>query len=276
MRVDLHAHTTASDGLLPPEDLVALAERSGVGVLGVADHDTVEGIRPALAAGERLGVEVIPGVEINCDVEGSEVHILGYFVEHDAPWFRAYLVALRDGRENRAQRMVEKLQGLGVRLSYDRVRALADGAVGRPHVARALVEIGAVTTAGEAFERYIGRAGPAYVERMKVTPADAVRVIRRARGVPVFAHPMISDRDQMIPEMVEAGLAGIEVYYPEQSPEIQKRYLGMCQAYDLVATGGSDFHGVDLATRMPLGSVPVPPVVVERLKARAAEIKGES
>ena len=271
MRIDLHTHTTASDGLLSPEALVQLARDAGVTVLAVADHDTTAGVDPAIAAGRRLGVEVIPAVEINTDVEDAEVHVLGYYVGHAQDWFQEFLGSLRDGRENRAERMVGKLNALGIPIEYARVRALAEGAVGRPHVARALIEAGAVRSTEEAFQKYLGRGGPAYVERMKVTPEDAVRVIRRAGGIAVLAHPGWGVRDELIPPLVDAGLEGLEAYYPDHTPAMTDRFLELAARYHLLVTGGTDFHGGDVATRVAIGSQYVPPDVVDRLKARYAE-----
>src|SRR5207249_4619558 len=218
MRIDLHTHTIASDGLLAPAALVALAHDGGVGVLAVADHDSTDGVDPAMTAGRRVGMEIIPAVEINTDIHESEIHILGYYIDHHQPWFQEFLGRLRDGRVNRAAKMVEKLNALGIRIDFARVRALASGAVGRPHVARALVEAGVVGSTEEAFEKYLGRNGPAYVERMKLSPPEAVQVIHRAGGIPVLAHPGWGVKDEMITALVETGLEGLEVYYPDHTP----------------------------------------------------------
>ncbi len=271
MRIDLHTHTTASDGLLAPDALVRLAKEAGVTVLGVADHDTTDAVDQAMAAGQRLGVEVIPAVEINTDVEAIEVHVLGYFIDYPQPWFQTFLTRLRDGRVNRAVKMVEKLNALGVPVEFARVREIAGGAVGRPHVARALVESGAVRSTEEAFERYIGRTGPAYVERLKVTPEDAVHVILQANGIPVLAHPGWGVSDEMIPPLVAAGLEGLEVYYPDHTPGMVSRYLAIAARHHLLVTGGTDFHGGDLATKARIGSQYVPPEAVEQLRARHAQ-----
>ena len=271
MRIDLHTHTTASDGLLNPEALVQLARDAGVTVLAVADHDTTAGVDAAVAAGKRLEVEVIPAVEINTDVGEAEVHVLGYYIDHAQGWFQEFLAELRDGREHRAAKMVGKLNALGIPIAYARVRAMAEGAVGRPHVARALIELGAVRNTEEAFQKYIGRGGPAYVERMKVTPEDAVRVILRAGGVAVLAHPGWGVRDDLLPPLVEAGLEGLEAYYPDHTPAMTAHFLALAKRYDLLVTGGTDFHGGDLATRVVIGSQYVPPEVVEGLKARYAQ-----
>lgn len=271
MRVDLHTHTTASDGLLPAPALVALARDAGVGILAVSDHDSTDGVKAAIEAGARVGVEVIPAVEINTDVEASEVHVLGYYIDYHQEWFQQFLRTLRDGRVNRAAGMVKKLNALGIRIDFAQVRAQAQGAVGRPHVARALVEAGVVQNTEEAFEKFIGRNGPAYVERMKVSPQEAVQVILKAGGIPVLAHPGWGIQDAMIPPLVEAGLEGLEVYYPDHTPETTAHLLELAAHYDLLVTGGTDFHGGTLATRVPLGSQYVPPEVVDRLKARATE-----
>ena len=271
MRIDLHTHTIASDGLLAPEALVALAHDGGVGVLAVADHDSTDGVDPAMTAGRRVGMEIIPAVEINTDVHESEIHVLGYYIDHHQPWFQELLGRLRDGRVNRAAKMVEKLNALGIRIDFARVRALASGAVGRPHVARALVEAGVVASTEEAFEKFLGRNGPAYVERMKLTPPEAVQVIQRAGGIPVLAHPGWGVKDEVIPALVEAGLEGLEVYYPDHTPAMVTRYLEIAGRLRLLVTGGTDFHGGDLATKVPPGSQYVPVECVEKLRERHQE-----
>jgi predicted metal-dependent phosphoesterase TrpH len=250
------------------------AREHGVTILALTDHDTTDGLAEAIAAGRTYGVEVIPGVEINTDVDAHEVHVLGYFVDPADPAFQAFLRQMRDGRLRRAEEMVRKLAALGVSVEWARVQRIAAGAaVGRPHVARALVEAGRVDTPQEAFERYLGRNGPAYVARLKLTPEEAVEVIARHGGVPVLAHPgweasgPVIDR---VPQLVAHGLAGIEVYYPDHAPEMLAAYLAVAHRHGLVATGGTDFHGGAFATRVQLGSVAVPPEVVPALRARWA------
>lgn len=271
MRIDLHTHTTASDGTLSPQELVALAGKVGVGILAVADHDTTDSVDPVMTLGAQAGIEVIPAVELNTDVEDSEVHVLGYFIDHHQPWFQEFLTMLRNGRANRAAKMVEKLNALGIKMDYAQVAGHAQGAVGRPHVARALMEAGVVRTFEEAFEKYIGRRGPAYVERLRVTPADAVRTIARAGGIPALAHPGWGARDDLIPELIEAGLEGIEVYYPDHTPQLTLHYMRLAEQYNLLMTGGTDFHGTAVASKAPLGSQYVPVDVVDKLKARHTE-----
>jgi predicted metal-dependent phosphoesterase TrpH len=271
MRIDLHTHTTASDGMLSADALVAEARALGVGLLAVADHDTTAALDAAMAAGRRVGVEVWPAVELSCDVEAGEVHVLGYFIDHRLGWFQELLARLRDGRQHRAARMVDRLAALGAPIALERVQALADGgAIGRPHVARALVEAGHVRTVAEAFERFIGRGGPAYVERLKVTPVQAVQVVRAAGGLAVLAHPGWGQHDALIPGLLAAGLDGIEVYYPDHTPDQVERYRALARRYGLLMTGGTDFHGGGLATGVAVGSQYVPEEIVPPLRAAAA------
>ncbi len=275
--IDLHSHTTASDGLLTPTQLVELAAETGLRTIAVTDHDSTEGLAEALAAGERLGVEIIPGVELSCDVPAGELHMLGYFPRYQEPGFQAELARLREGRVGRAEGMARRLTELGYPVSFERIQELAgDGAIGRPHVAQALIEAGHVGSKAEAFDRFIGRNGPAYVERAKLSPTEACQVIRSAGGLPVFAHPLIvlmSGRaleplpvDESLPELVEAGLAGLEVYYPHYMSVHVDRLLALARRYGLLTTGGSDFHGAGSAGA-PLGSIYVPPKCLTALQA---------
>jgi predicted metal-dependent phosphoesterase TrpH len=271
MRIDLHTHTTASDGLLGPEALVAEAIEHGVGLLAVADHDTTAAVEAALEAGRAAGIEVWPAVELSCETETADVHILGYFIQYRLEWFQTLLARLRDGRERRAERMVERLAALGVPVEFRAVQALAEGgAIGRPHVARALVAAGHVATVREAFDRYIGRGGPAYVERVKITPAQAVEAIRAAGGLAVLAHPGWGQQDVLIPELVAVGLDGIEVYYPDHTPAQVAQYAALAAQYGLLITGGTDFHGGGLVTGVPVGGQYVPESIVAPLREAAA------
>jgi 3',5'-nucleoside bisphosphate phosphatase len=275
-QVDLHAHTNASDGSLSPAMLVSRASRLALKVIAITDHDTVAGIAEGLAAGQAAGVEVIPGVEINTDVPGAEVHVLGYFVDHTHAELNTELARIREGRVGRARRMADVLTGMGAPVTFERILQIAgEGAIGRPHVAQALLEAGHVSTYGEAFVKYIGRNSPAYVERMKFSPAEACALIRRAGGLPVLAHPVFFDRygaikaafdlEAMLPEMLAAGLAGIEVYYPGYDAITIEHLLGLARRYGLLATGGTDFHGIR-ASEPDLGGIYVPMKVVRRLR----------
>lgn len=245
-------------------------------VIAIADHDTTLGLNEALAAGAESGVEVIPAIELSCDVESGELHMLGYYLNYEDADFQAELQRLRQGRYGRAEAMVRKLSDMGYPIDFDRVQALAaGGTIGRPHVAQALVEASHVNNSREAFERLIGRDGPAYVPRAKLSPAEACRLIRKVGGVPVFAHPYIIDYDRSVlqplpvaeslPELVKAGLLGLEVYYPSYTTELIGQLLALARQHHLIVTGGSDFHGEGRAGA-PLGSVYVPFKCVRQLK----------
>jgi 3',5'-nucleoside bisphosphate phosphatase len=267
-RADLHAHTTASDGTFKPAELTAEAKRIRLEVLAVTDHDSTEGVAPAVAANDDPNLRIIPGIEINCDIPNGEVHVLGYFNQVPGGALQALFQRLRDARFERGRGMTEKMTALGMPVSFERVQALAGGgSVGRPHVARAIVEAGYAATIGEAFERYIGRNGPAYEERMQLSPAEAVRAIRESGGVPVLAHPYAFDQygtilksvepDKLVPQLVDAGLRGIETYYYRYPTSAITFLLKLGVQYKLLATGGSDFHG-SVKPGQGLGSVFVP------------------
>jgi predicted metal-dependent phosphoesterase TrpH len=275
--VDLHSHTTASDGALAPRDLVRLAARHGVRVLAVTDHDSTEGLPEAIDEAARYGIEIVPGLEINTDVPGAEIHVLGYCVDWQAEWFQAFLREQRAERTARVHRIVERLTGLGMPLAADEVFAICkEGSPGRPHVAQAMVNRGYVKSVREAFDRWLRTDGPANVPRRRLTPAEAVAVIRRADGVPVLAHPGLANRDEMIPGLVAAGLAGIETYYPEHSVGQITGYRRMCQRLRLVATGGSDYHGSHTGRASTVGSPHIPLEVWHALKQRAQELRTAS
>lgn len=272
--VDLHSHTTASDGALTPRELVRLAARNRVRVLAVTDHDSTEGLPEAIDEAARHGIEIVPGLEINTDVPGAEVHVLGYYVDWGADWFQDFLREQRAERTARVHRIVERLTELGMPLTADEVFAICqEGSPGRPHVAQAMVNRGYVKSVREAFDRWLRTGGPANVPRRRLTPVDAVAVIRRAEGVPVLAHPGLADRDAMIPELVAAGLGGIETYYPEHSVAQVNAYRELCDRLHLVATGGSDYHGSHTGRTTTLGTPHIPLVVWENLKSKARELR---
>ena len=274
--VDLHSHTTASDGALGPRELVRLAARHRVRVLAVTDHDSTEGLPEAIDEASRHGIEIVPGLELNTDVPGAEIHVLGYYVDWQAEWFQAFLREQRAERVARVHRIVERLTELGMPLTADEVFAICkEGSPGRPHVAQAMVKRGYVKSVREAFDKWLRADGPANVPRRRLTPVEAVAVIRRAGGVPVLAHPGLANRDEMVPELVEAGLAGIETYYPEHSVAQITAYRQMCARRDLVATGGSDYHGVHTGRASTLGSPHIPLEVWEDLKRKAGELRNQ-
>ncbi len=274
-RVDLHSHSTASDGKLRPSEVVYLAARLGIGTLGLTDHDTTDGIAEAQQAGRDHGVQVIAGVEINSEGEHGDAHILGYLLDPCEPLLQEQLLAIRDARVGRAKGMLKKLAAMGMPIEWTRVLAMAGDAssIARPHIARAMVEAGYVASVQEAFDKYIDTKGPAYVNRLRLTMAEAVGAIHKAGGVAVFGHPALSRLVHLIPQLVEAGLDGVEVYYPKHTPEQRAELLDLAERYNLVVTGGSDFHSLDDPSHAPLGSVDVPESVVENLFARHRALK---
>ncbi len=277
-RVDLHCHTTASDGGLSAQELVALAASLGIEVLAITDHDTTEGVPAAQAEAQRHGLVVVPGVEISAVSGREEIHLLGYFVDTGDAELQALLARAREARRERARKMLERLEELGLPVAWDRLVAVSggSGSIGRPHVATTLLEAGHVSSYDEAFDLWIGRGGPAYVERYKVSPEDATRLLKRSGGLPVMAHPYIYGRDgqrragldlnHWLPRLREAGLEGIEVYYPNYPPSARRQLLALAVRHRLLPTGGSDFHGGRLGNG--LGSVAVPWAVWEGLERR--------
>ena len=237
-------------------------------VIALTDHDTLSGVAEALATARDTGLEVIPGVEINST---GGLHILGYYVDAENGPLRERLQAMREARMGRTHGMVERLRELGMDLELEEIQSLMSECVGRPHVARALLNRGYVETLQEAFDRFVGPNGSAYVPRPRLTPAEAIRAIREAGGVPVMAHPAHSGPSavERIRELVDCGLRGLEVHYPSHPPEAVDLLLGLCQEYGLLATGGTDFHGPDSREGAPLGSVYVPPACAERLRQAA-------
>jgi predicted metal-dependent phosphoesterase TrpH len=269
-KADLHIHSTASDGVLTPSALVHLALERRLDVIALTDHDTLAGLPEAQLAVAGTDLEVIPGVEISSEGSWGDLHFLGFYVDPANSFLKERLQAMRESRMGRARQMVEKLAQLGMPLEWEEVQAQASGqSVGRPHIARALLEHNYIADTGEAFERYIGRDGPAYVPRMRLTPAEVIEAIHRAGGVAVLAHPAHSGAVDRVEEFVAYGLQGLEVYYPEHSTEDREALLDLCHRHRLLATGGSDFHGPAHGKGAPLGSVHVPVECVTRLRQAA-------
>jgi predicted metal-dependent phosphoesterase TrpH len=271
-RADLHTHSNCSDGLLTPTALVELAVSRGVQIMALTDHDSTEGLPEALqAASHYPDFTLIPGVELSTDVPGSEVHVLGYFLDPKDSHLQEELTRLRSLRRDRGRRMVEKLRDLGLDISWERVQAIANGgAVGRPHVAQALLEKGYIGSTQEAFERYIGRNGPAYVERAKMTPAEAVAFLHHQRALPVLAHPReMENLEDLLPTLQEAGLAGMEVYYQDYDEATIERLLTIARRHGLLPTGGSDYHGLGGEHERLPGDIPLPDEVIDAFMALA-------
>jgi len=272
--VDLHIHSTASDGQLSPADIVRRAAELGLTIIALADHDTVDGITPALVAARAFpGLKVIPCVEVSTDVPNGEVHLLGYFIDCTDRKLEAALSRFRNSREQRAQRMITKLEDFGIHIEWRRVQEIAgSGSVGRPHLAQAMLEKGYIASLKEAFTKYIGRGAPAYAEREKMTPVEAVELVLRANGLPVLAHPLTTDDPEtMVIELKAVGLAGLEAYYNGYTTDEINELLGLASKYNLIATGGSDYHGLDTSTETMIGGADVPMECAQRLIALAKQ-----
>ncbi|HUS69684.1 MAG TPA: PHP domain-containing protein [Anaerolineae bacterium] len=265
--VDLHIHTTASDGLLTPAEVVRVALEKGLSAIAITDHDTTDGLDEALAAARGHELEVIPGIELSAEQGSREVHILGYYVNHRDRDLQEKLEVLGRARRERARKMVGKLAGMGLPVSWERVLEIAgdSSAFGRPHVAQALQEKGYVGSINEAFYKFIGLGGPAYVARYKLTPTQALEMIRAAGGLPVLAHPW--RQEDVAIRLAGCGLVGLEAYYPRYSHEEREELAKLGQRYGLIATGGTDFHGYEQNGPLSLGDVRVPADSVERLRA---------
>jgi predicted metal-dependent phosphoesterase TrpH len=266
--VDLHTHSTYSDGTLTPAALVAEAARRGLRVLALTDHDTLAGLPEVIESVNQFGLDVIPGVELSTDAGHYEIHILGYFVDPDDESLASTLNQLAAQRLARTERIVAKLAELGIPLEWNRVMEIAgEGSVGRPHVARAMIELGYVDTVSEAFDRYLATGRPAFVPRSRNVPEDSVRLLRASGAIPVLAHPLSTgDVEGTVARLVAAGLMGIEVYYGEYDRNTHLDLLKTASRWNLIPTGGSDYHGPGFKEGRELGAAPVPLSSADRLR----------
>jgi predicted metal-dependent phosphoesterase TrpH len=250
--VDLHLHTSASDGVLSPSRIVRYAKEKGLKAIAITDHDTIDGNAEALNEGAKVDLEVIPGIEISAQFDLGSMHILGFFIDIGNKSMKERLSLLQETRAKRNPKMVEKLRELGVEINHDEVlHASGGGQVGRPHFAQVLLKKGYVHTVQEAFDRYLGKGAPAYVDKFRFAPKEAMELIREARGIPVLAHPFtlhIPSQRQLnvlLAELVQWGLMGIEVYYPEHTEDQISLYKDLAEKHGLLVTGGSDYHGIE-------------------------------
>ena len=273
--IDLHAHSTRSDGTYSPTDVFRLAAERDLEAVALTDHDTTDGLEEAAAAADRFGVELVPGVEFSATYEGSSIHVLGYYADPAHPEFVAELQRLRDDRFRRGEQMVEKLQALGYPISFERVREISGGKnIVRPHIARALVEAGVVATEKDAFtDEFIADGGRADVQKHALHPLEALTLIRDAGGVCVLAHPGMWARQSSVPEdlvesMAEGGMTGLEADHPDHTPEQRAHYRELAGRLGIVATGSSDFHGRPEEPIM-LGTERTDPEAFARLRAAA-------
>jgi 3',5'-nucleoside bisphosphate phosphatase len=273
MRIDLHMHSTASDGAYSPSEVVQIALTNQMDVIALTDHDTLNGIGEAQLAAASTKVEVLAGVELSSEDKKGDRHVIGYLVDPGHTAFQQLLADLRGSRVERAQRIVEKLHALGLNVSLDRVYAIAGtGAVGRPHVAKAMLETKLVGSLQEAFDKYLADDGPAYVPHVTLGPKHAIEMIHAAGGVAVLAHPgRYPDYRPIVEELLPLGLDGVEAYYPDHSPEISQALRLLARERDLVFTVGSDFHRREGDGSARIGTVKFPADVdiVGSLKARA-------
>jgi len=266
MTADLHIHTSYSDGTDNPARIVELAKQAGLSAIAITDHDILTGCSEALAFAQRQGLELIPGLEMSASWAGREVHVLGFFIDPNHAGLQQLLEDQRERRITRIHEMVKRLQKLGLSIEAKDVFALAgEGAVGRLHVAQALVRLGYVATSEEAFARYIGTNGPAFVAGSPLDPKGAIRAIREAGGIPVLAHPVYLKDDRLIEQLTRDGLVGLEVYHSGHTPEVVQRYEKLANRLGLLKTGGTDYHG-SAKEGAPIGSVTVPYCLVEALK----------
>ena len=273
-KIDLHIHSTASDGRFSPEEVVRKAAELGLAIIALADHDSVDGIAPALEAAEKFPqLRIIPCVEVSTDVPSGEVHVLGYFIDYTRQELKVPLTRFRHSRERRAQGMIAKLADLGIHIDWQRVQEIAgNGTIARPHIAQAMLEKGYITSIQEAFDKYLARDGPAYVEREKMTPVEAVELVVRNNGLPVMAHPLtVADPEAMVIELKAAGLVGIEAYYKGYTISEINRLVRLADQHGFIATGGSDYHGLGESGETMMGGVAVPMASAERLIALAEQ-----
>jgi len=269
----MHLHTTHSDGTRTPAQTVEAALACGLAAIAITDHDEVSGVAEAVDTGGRLGVEVLSGVEITVEHERGQMHILGYGIDRHHVGLLTVLDRLRRSRFERAARMVARLGEIGIEIDFDElVEAAGSGSIGRLHIARAIYAQGATRSAQEAFNRYIGRGRPAYVDRLRISPQETLDVLHAAGGLTVLAHPKLGGAEKDIAQLVRLGLDGLEVYHTKHLPADVQRYEDVADQYDLLKTGGSDCHGPSNGQPAIIGTVAVPYTYFDRIKRRLANM----
>ena len=275
--IDLHTHSTASDGSFSPTELVKLAKEMGLRALALTDHDTIEGLEEFIKTGKELDLETVPGTELSAYFEKGTLHILGYFIDFHSPKLKDRLKKLQEARAERNPKIVKKLQALGIPITYEEVVAISGGGqIGRPHFAKLLLQKGIVKTFDEAFERFLKKGAPAYVEKDKIFPRECLEIILEAGGIPVLAHPFTLHLENdaleaFVKQLKDWGLRGIEAYYTEHTPAQTAFYLKLAEKYGLCVTGGSDFHGDNkphIALGKGRGNLDIPYSLLEKIKVR--------
>jgi len=267
--IDLHIHSTCSDGLLTPEEIVTLADQRGLCAISITDHDTMGATLEAMSAGEKNDVEVVPGIEMSVTYSYCEVHLLGYYIQHDSPALEHYSQLLLQSRKERAVKIIEVLRKQGVKISLELVKLKSKEApIGRPHIAEVLVEENYAYSMQDAFNKYLGENRPADIPKLSIGIEKAIRIIKESRGLAFFAHPATVDCcEDVIHELLRHGLDGIETIHPKHSPEVQAHFHKIAQKYDLLESGGSDCHG-GRNGYITMGTLPVPYTFLERIKER--------
>lgn len=272
-KIDLHMHSTASDGAFAPSEVVHIALQKGLEVLALTDHDTLGGIPEAIEAAQGTSLKIITGIEVGIENGLRDVHVLGYGIDPNHQALNAKLEEMREFRLHRMEKMVDKLNAIGIGISKERVREIAGGAViARPHIAKAMIEIGVVTDYNDAFNKYIGNDSPYYVKRLVLTPVEGIRLIHEAGGIAVVAHPCrYLDPLGVVNEFIRHGVDGVEIYYPDNSYKLRDDLFKLATKHNLVVTGGSDFHRPDPNGNLSIGCEDIPMSVVEGLEARLGQ-----
>lgn len=269
---DLHLHTNASDGEYSPQEVVKAAWKQGFSAISITDHDTLSGLEEARKACQELGIEFISGIEISTVWEGKEIHILGYFLEKADEQFLEKLSEMKSSRKERIRKIVKRLNDLDYKISLEKVQKIAgEGAIGRPHVAKALLEEKYVSSIKEAFVKLLSPGCPGYIPRYKITPFEAIKLIKGISGIPVIAHPGINPNEDIILELAKAGLLGIEVWHPEHNEYVSKKYYKIAKENSLLITGGSDWHGHHKESTT-LGTIKLDYKYIENLKIKKREL----
>lgn len=265
--IDLHIHTIYSDGTSTPEEIVCRAEELNLVAISITDHDSVAGLEEAIAIGKKVDIEIVPGIELSTDVGEDEIHLLAYYLDYKDKNFLSRLKEFQSTRAKRNGKLIKRLEELGMTINHKELKEIApQGVISRLHIARLMVRKGYVPSIRAAFEEWLNPGKPAHVKRMKISPSQIIRLILKAGGIPVFAHPYLSGRDDLIPELVKAGLGGIEVYHGAHNSKTRERYKEIAQKYHLLITGGSDCHG-EAKDKILMGKVKVPASLLENLKA---------
>ncbi len=281
---DLHTHTIASDGSDTPTELIKKAKEVGLKAVAITDHDTLDGLKEGYEASKKYEVELVPGVELSLLAPRGNMHLLGYYIDQNSKELNDVLKSVQDARAKRNPKIVEKLNRLGLKITMEELEEMAQGGqIGRPHIARMMVEKGYVKSVSEAFDKYLKKDGPAYAPKSILKPKEAIEAIHAARGVAVLAHPISLDPnplnllDEFVSEWVGYGLDGIECYYSEHTPDFTEYCISLCKRFGLIITGGSDYHGKakpHIMLGKGKGNLQIPYSLVDGIKERWQKLYG--